>query len=168
MKLHATISEFEANVEIRREADGILATVDGVEYKLAVQNSDRGSSLLIFNGRVFDCRVEGRAESGKPVDVFIGTDRFSVTLTDPKRLRSSAGETAQADEAARIIAPMPGKVVRVLVSPGDHVEAGAGIVVVEAMKMQNEMKSPKAGRVSALSVQVGATVNGGDVLAVIE
>jgi len=168
MKLHATISEFEADVEIRREADSILATVDGVEYELEVQNSDRGPSLLISNGRVFDCRVEGRVESGKPVDVFVGTDRFSVTLTDPKRLRSSSAETAHADEAARIIAPMPGKVVRVLVSPGDRVEAGAGIVVVEAMKMQNEMKSPRTGVVSAVNVQVGATVNGGDVLAVIE
>jgi biotin carboxyl carrier protein len=168
MKVHATISEFEADVEFRREADNVFATVAGVEYELDVHNSGRGSSLLISNGRVFDCRVEGRAESGKPVDVFVGTDHFSVTLTDPKRLRGSAGETAHADEAARIIAPMPGKVVRVLVSPGDHVEAGAGIVVVEAMKMQNEMKSPRTGVVSAVNVQVGATVNGGDVLAVIE
>ena len=168
MKLHATISEFEADVEIRREADNVFATVAGVEYELDVHALGAGSCLLISNGRVFDCRVEGRAESGKPVDVFVGTDHFYVTLTDPKRLRGFAGETEHADEAARIVAPMPGKVVRVLVSPGDHVEAGSGIVVVEAMKMQNEMKSPRTGVVSAVNVQVGATVNGGDVLAVIE
>jgi biotin carboxyl carrier protein len=63
---------------------------------------------------------------------------------------------------------MPGKVVRVLVAKGESVEAGAGIVVVEAMKMQNEMKAPKAGTVATLNVEVGTTVNGGDVLAVIE
>jgi biotin carboxyl carrier protein len=63
---------------------------------------------------------------------------------------------------------MPGKIVRVLTAAGTEVEAGAGIVVVEAMKMQNEMKSPKAGRVAAVHVKEGATVNGGDVLAVIE
>ena len=73
-----------------------------------------------------------------------------------------------ADITARIIAPMPGKVVRVLVEAGAEVETGAGIVVVEAMKMQNEMKSPKAGIVATLNVEVGTTVNGGDVLAVIE
>jgi biotin carboxyl carrier protein len=58
--------------------------------------------------------------------------------------------------------------VRILVAVGDQVEAGAGIVVVEAMKMQNEMKSPKAGTVVALNIKTGATVNGGDVLAIVE
>ena len=63
---------------------------------------------------------------------------------------------------------MPGKVVRVLVEVGSQVKAGDGIIVVEAMKMQNEMKSPKAGTVIAVNVQTGATVNGGEVLAAIE
>ena len=63
---------------------------------------------------------------------------------------------------------MPGKIVRVLVEAGAQVEAGAGVVVVEAMKMQNEMKAPKAGTVVSIDVQEGATVNAGDVLAVIE
>ena len=63
---------------------------------------------------------------------------------------------------------MPGKVVRVLVERGQEVEAGAGLVVVEAMKMQNELKSPKAGTVVELRAAPGATVNAGDVLVVIE
>jgi biotin carboxyl carrier protein len=63
---------------------------------------------------------------------------------------------------------MPGKVVRVLVAAGAPVAAGDGVLVVEAMKMQNEMKSPKAGIVLAVNVQAGDTVNRGDVLAVIE
>jgi biotin carboxyl carrier protein len=63
---------------------------------------------------------------------------------------------------------MPGKVVRVLVEVGVKVEAGAGIVVVEAMKMQNEMKAPKSGTVVSLTAVPGATVNAGDVLAMIE
>jgi biotin carboxyl carrier protein len=63
---------------------------------------------------------------------------------------------------------MPGKIVRVLVQAGDKVEAGAGIIVVEAMKMQNEMKAPKAGAVVSINADEGATVNAGDVLAVIE
>ena len=63
---------------------------------------------------------------------------------------------------------MPGKVARVLVQVGEQIDAGSGIMVVEAMKMQNELKSPKAGVVVALNVQTGATVNAGDVLAVVE
>jgi biotin carboxyl carrier protein len=67
-----------------------------------------------------------------------------------------------------VLAPMPGKVVRVLVEEGQEVEAGAGLVVVEAMKMQNELKSPKKGTVAELRARPGATVNAGDVLAVVE
>jgi len=63
---------------------------------------------------------------------------------------------------------MPGKIVRVLVQPGDKVEADAGIIVVEAMKMQNEKKAPKAGIVVSINSEEGATVNAGDVLAVVE
>jgi biotin carboxyl carrier protein len=63
---------------------------------------------------------------------------------------------------------MPGKVVRVLVTAGANVEAGAGIIVVEAMKMQNEMKAPKAGVVLSINAAEGATVKAGDVLAVVE
>jgi len=69
---------------------------------------------------------------------------------------------------AQVAAPMPGKVVRVLVERGQAVEAGAGLVVVEAMKMQNELKSPKSGTVVELRVEAGATVNAGELLAVIE
>jgi biotin carboxyl carrier protein len=123
---------------------------------------------LMVDGQVFDCRVEGQPASGQAVDVFVGSDYYAVTLTDPKRLRGATTAHALSDGAARIVAPMPGKIVRVLVAKGASVEAGAGIVVVEAMKMQNEMKAPKTGTVVTLNVEVGTTVNGGDVLAVIE
>jgi len=63
---------------------------------------------------------------------------------------------------------MPGKIVRVLVNEGSEVEAGAGVLVVEAMKMQNEIKSPKKGRIRRILVGQGAAVNAGDVLAVVE
>ena len=98
----------------------------------------------------------------------MGTTAHAVTLIDPKRLRSAAAFGADGDAAAHIIALMPGKVVRVLVEPGQQVEAGGGIAVVEAMKMQNEMKSPKSGTVVRITVEVGVTVNGGDLLAVVE
>ena len=84
------------------------------------------------------------------------------------RFRLEKAASARVDAPASILAPMPGKVVRVLVAVGDVVVAGQGIIVVEAMKMQNELKSPRDGRVTAVKTAVGESVNGGAVLALIE
>ena len=167
MKLHATIGELEVNVETRRQSGRVVADVDGREYELEEHKSPSSLMLRTADGKIFDCRVEGEPSS-QSVEVFVGSRRYAVTLTDPKRLRGAAIAGGQADGVARILAPMPGKIVRVLVEQGAAVDVGAGVVVVEAMKMQNEMKAPKSGVVAALNVTVGATVNGGDVLAVIE
>ena len=168
MKLRASIGDNHEDVEIRREADRVFANIGERQYELDVRCSPSGFTFLTSDGEVFDCRVESQPLSGRALDVFVRTNLYAVTIDDPKRLSVTASAGAHADGAARIIAPMPGKVVRVLVEAGTQVELGNGIIVVEAMKMQNEMKSPKAGVVTALNVEVGATVNGGDVLAVIE
>ncbi len=168
MKLHATIADYQTDILIQDDGSRVHAEIDGRGYTLDVRESGVSGYVLIADGQVFDCRVDGRPDVGESIGVIVGATEYSVTLIDPKRLRGASGAVAHADEAARIVAPMPGKVVRVLVRVGDQVEAGAGIVVVEAMKMQNEMKSPKGGTVVALNVDVGATVNAGDVLAVVE
>ena len=168
MKLDATIGELRSALDLRDEGERVFAEIDGRPYQFDLQQAGPGRYVLFSEGQVFECRVEGVPDSGKAVEVFVGSRQFPVTLSDPKRLRGTASAAAHADEAARIIAPMPGKVVRVLVEDGAHVEPGDGILVVEAMKMQNEMKSPKAGKVSALKIQSGDTVNAGDVLAIVE
>jgi biotin carboxyl carrier protein len=168
MKLQATIADHKADVEIRDDGSRVFAEIADRRYELDLHESCAGSYLMIADGRVFDCRVGGRPESGNQIEVVVGTTQYAVTLTDPKRLRSAADVVGHGDDLARIVAPMPGKVVRILVAVGDQVSAGAGIVVVEAMKMQNEMKTPKAGQVTALQAELGATVNAGDVLAVVE
>jgi len=168
MKLHAKVGDYEGDVDIRIEGSRVFAALDDRTYEMDLQRSVDNRLLLVSAGRVFDCRVDGPIASGSPVDVSVGTQRFTITLADPKRLRSAMAAGALAGGVARITAPMPGKVVRVLVEAGAQVEAGEGIVVVEAMKMQNELKSPRAGKVVTVNVDVGATVNGGDVLAVIE
>lgn len=168
MKLHATIADHQTDIQVWDEGRRVFAEIDGRRYELEVQECGPNGYLFISQGRVFDCRVEGRPESGQKIDVIVGTTPCAVTITDPKRLGSATLASAHGDDAARIVASMPGKVVRVLVEVGAQVKAGDGIIVVEAMKMQNEMKSPKAGTVVALNTQTGATVNGGDVLAVIE
>ena len=99
--------------------------------------------------------------------IWIGQDSVNVEVRDPRSLR---GRARLSDEHGdkKLTAPMPGKVVRILVEQGAQVEAGTGIMVVEAMKMQNEVKSPKTGRVQKLLVSQGAAVNAGDVLAIVE
>ena len=93
--------------------------------------------------------------------------RFEIAVRDPRRLARGAGARGARRRVRPSLAPMPGKVVRVLVSPGDEVEAGPGLVVVEAMKMQNEMKAPRAGRVITVPAKEGATVTAGETLATI-
>jgi biotin carboxyl carrier protein len=168
MKLQATIVGQQTEIQIHDQGVRVFAQVDDRRYDLEAHEIAAGRYVLIAGRRVFDCRVEGPPESAKPIDVVVGTTRHAITLIDPKRLRGAASVSGHDHDMARIVAPMPGKVVRVLVKVGDQVEAGAGIVVVEAMKMQNEMKTPKAGEVTKLHIELGATVNAGDVLAVIE
>ena len=135
---------------------------EAIEREFSVVPLYPGAYSVLIDGRSYPVvarraamiRVNGRALS---VEVFDPRDHAR-----PRKARG-AGEGRQ-----NIAAMMPGKVVRVLVAPGDAVEAGQGLVVVEAMKMQNEMKSPKAGRVVEVKARPDATVAAGEVLVVIE
>ena len=125
--------------------------------------------MLLVDGRVCKARVESQAGSRSGLfAVTAGGQTYDIAVVDPKRLRTGENTAAHSTGSAQIISPMPGKVVRILVESGAPIEVGAGVLVVEAMKMQNEMKSPKAGIVTSINVEVGATVSAGDVLAVIE
>lgn len=100
--------------------------------------------------------------------VLVNGQRAPFALDDPRSLRARRGAGAGADGPRPVKAPMPGRVVRVLVAAGDEVAAQQGLIVIEAMKMQNELKSPKAGRIARVAAQVGETVQSGDILAVVE
>jgi biotin carboxyl carrier protein len=173
MKLTAKLDGTEHRLDIRRDGANVAAEIDGRRYTLAARETEAGVYLLTFEGRVYECRVEraGDAEqrsSGSACRVGVRNRVYEISLSDPKRLRGAGGAGADASGRAEIRAPMPGKVVRVLVEAGASVEAGAGLVVVEAMKMQNEMKSPRAGTVTELHARAGDTVQAGDVLVVVE
>jgi biotin carboxyl carrier protein len=117
-----------------------------------------------MDGRSYEARVEEHPEA---LIVVIDGYRFELEVRDPRRWsRQASGRGAGGVQS--VTAPMPGKVVRVLVAPGDIVETGQGLLVVEAMKMQNEMKASRAGKVLAVAIREGATVAAGDVLATIE
>jgi biotin carboxyl carrier protein len=115
-----------------------------------------GVYSVIVGGRSYEIRRDGEGWTWRG-------RRFSA---DPPE--TAAARTKRAAAAARLQATMPGKVIRVLVQEGDTVSAGQGIVVVEAMKMQNEMKAPRAGTVKTLRAEAGGTVGAGDLIALIE
>jgi len=99
--------------------------------------------------------------------LWVGSARFAAEVRDPRSLR---GRSRIADERGprKLTAPMPGKVIRLLAREGAEVDLGSGVIVVEAMKMQNEIKSPKKGTIQRILVSEGASVNAGDVLAIVE
>ncbi len=162
MKLQAEIGGEKHAVEVRRDGRSVFARIDDREYRLEASEVEPNVFLLKSDGRIHEVYV---APNGI---VNIGNFQLDVKLFDPKRLRGSGSSDDSADGIAEIRTLMPGKLVRVLVDIGAEVKHGDGIVVVEAMKMQNEMKSPKDGTVKEIRFPEGATVNAGDVLAVIE
>ena len=171
MKLRTQLAGLDHDValDFNDGAEGVVsAEVDGRSYEVEIRELPRGEYLLVVGPRVYRSRVESRADSPGQFLVALPDQSYDVTVIDPRRLRSGQTDAAHDSGAAQIISPMPGKVVRVLVEVGAKVAAGDGIVVVEAMKMQNEMKSPKAGTVVSINAAEGTTVSAGDVLAVIE
>ena len=127
-------------------------------------------SIATLGAGAFSILVDGRAyrvEPGAPGEWIVNGTPVAVKLVDPRAFRERQG-SATSHGRVNIAAPMPGKIVRVLVSNGDTIEEGQGLLVVEAMKMQNEMKSPKAGRVVEVRAKPGSSVAAGEVLMVVE
>jgi biotin carboxyl carrier protein len=171
MKLIAEIEGERRTIELRREGVRVLAETEGRRYEVEVREPEPGVYLLNLDGHVYECRLDSSQATGASAgasEVRVGDRSYSIALSDPKRLRGAGAGSDDAGGRVEIKAPMPGKVVRVLVEVGAEVEAGDGLVVVEAMKMQNEMKSPKTGTVVELHAQPGDTVNAGDALVVVE
>ena len=168
MKLKAQIGDREEELLIKLEEGRISAEIGNRVYELEVREIEPDCYLFFLHQNVHECRVSERAAEKEVFDVSIRGRSHAVTIVDPKRLRSGQNSDRHHHGVAEIRASMPGKVVRIQTEAGDTVEKGAGVIVVEAMKMQNEMKSPRAGIVVSINVQAGDTVNAGDVLAVIE
>ena len=168
MKLQAEIGDNNHEIEITREDGKVFAKVDDREYELETSEPEPGVFLFKHEGRIYEASVADAKAVGGPVNVRVGSHEFEVRLIDPKRLRSAGSGADHSDGLVEIKTAMPGKVVRILTEPGAVVEKGDSVLVVEAMKMQNELKSPKAGTIKEIRVTEGAAVAAGDVLATIE
>ena len=162
MKLNAELNNEKHEIELTRDGEKIFARVDEREYALEASEVERDVYLFKYNNQIFEIYV---APNGI---VNLGNHQLEISVTDPKRLRGSGASQASADGIAEIKTAMPGKLVRVLVEAGAEIKQGEGVLVVEAMKMQNEIKSPKDGIVKEIRFAEGATVNAGDILAIIE
>jgi biotin carboxyl carrier protein len=167
MKLTAEVNNEIREITVRREGDKVFATVNDRSYELEAHLTAPNTWLFKLDGKIYECYVSPETINGQ-THVSAGQNSHEFKLTDPKRLSHAGGAHAHGDGVAEIVANMPGKVVRVLVAVGDEVKTKDGVIVVEAMKMQNEMRSPKDGVIKEIRAAEGETVNAGDVLVVIE
>jgi biotin carboxyl carrier protein len=176
VKVELEIGDRLRTVEIQRRAGGFHVSVDGrLRFIDAAHVTASSWSLLIRD-------ADGQTSRSVEATVLPqnGNGGFEVHIdgfTIPVLLKGGLGRRTRdlnASAAGRgvgpqfILAPMPGRVLRVLVNAGDEIKARQGLVVVEAMKMENELRSPKAGRVKDVAVTPGTSVEAGRVLVVIE
>jgi biotin carboxyl carrier protein len=153
-------------VELTRAPNGWQASLDGVALDIDAAEISPGVFSILLNGQSHEVRIAAAPDG--TLTLQDGPHEWKAQVIDPRAWRGRRHGAAEVEGRQQIVAPMPGKVVRVLVKVGDQVEAGQGLLVVEAMKMQNEVRSPKTGKVEKLSAKEGQAVNSGDTLAWID
>lgn len=151
------------NVELERDGDGWRVTLDGQPVTAdAAEIAPHTLSILLY-GQSHEIYVTPFANG--TLELQTATQEFTAEVIDPRAWSGRRHGSVETEGRQQVVAPMPGKVVRLLVKPGDQVEAGQGLLVVEAMKMQNEIRSPKSGTVEHILAKEGQPVNAGEVLA---
>lgn len=166
MKYEVRIAGKTHIVELERQAGGWQARMEG-ECGITADVAEIAENVfsVLLAGRSHEIYVTPSA--GGQLQLQTGGFEFAAGVIDPHSWRSRKHGGAEAEGRQQITAPMPGKVVRLLVKAGDTVEAGQGLLVVEAMKMQNEIRSSKGGTVERVLVAEGQAVNAGEVLCVV-
>jgi biotin carboxyl carrier protein len=162
MKFSVRYGEKEHWVELL--ADGSLwrAIVDGEEAGLDAAELAPGAYSILTDGRSREVAV---SRDGDNFVVRLGGAAYEMTVLDEVRARTRRPERALgAGGPATLRAPMPGLVVEIKAAVGDRLEAGQPLVVMEAMKMQNELGSPGTGKVEKIHVKIGQSVESGQVL----
>ena len=164
MKYFVTIGDRTVEVDLTAEGPVVDGTPVEAEMALLPGTSVR---TLVVDGRSHTLMAQPGDRRGR-WQIALGGDRFSADAVD-ERTRAIREMTGADDEVAAkvVLAPMPGLVLKVEVEVGQAVKAGQGLVIVEAMKMENELKSPKAGKVTELHAVEGAAVESGAKLAVV-
>lgn len=171
MQLQVEVNGRLRTVDVEQKEGLYRVVIDGVERLIDAAAVDGSTFSLICPGDHHASQEVGLSPTGLPGEtaVHMPTGVASVrVLTGAGRRFGRGGGATQAAGTQQVLAPMPGKVVKVLVKAGDEVKARQGLVVVEAMKMENELRSPKDGRVSDVLVAEGASVEAGRLLVIVE
>ncbi len=168
MKLITELNNEKHEIKLTQTGEKVFAEIDGRTYELEASEPEPNVYLLKYDNKIFEVFVSPNEKPHEPFQVHLANHNFEIKVSDAKHLRGTSAASGEIEGIAEIKTAMPGKVVRILVEEGTEVKTGDGIIVVEAMKMQNEMKSPKDGIIKEIRFAEGATVNAGDVLAVIE
>ncbi|HXN53102.1 MAG TPA: biotin/lipoyl-containing protein [Candidatus Acidoferrum sp.] len=166
MKFEVLINNTRRIVDLERDANRWRISLDGDAIDAdAIEVAPNIFSILL-NGESHEIRVTPTPSGALTLQT--GHRDFTAEVIDPRAWRGRRHSTLEAEGRQQIVAPMPGKIIRVLVRTGETVQAGQGLLVVEAMKMQNEIRSPKNGTVERLLVKEGQPVNAGEILAWID
>src|SRR5580698_3593759 len=165
MTYDVVVDDKTHHVELIRGEKSWICKVDGKEVEVDAELTARDILSVLVGGKSYEIKRE-RSLQGE-LHMVIGSARYAVDVQDPRSLRTRRAIAGVDAGPQKLKAPMPGKIVRVLVAEKDEVKAGQGIIVMEAMKMQNEMKSPKDGIVEKILAAEGSAVNAGDTLAII-
>jgi biotin carboxyl carrier protein len=164
MKLDIDISGKVRRIELLRAAGVSRWLIDGEPFEVDALAVSPGVYSILQHGKSIEVRMEPAAAG---VRAIARGREYTVSIRDPREWGKNRNSAAEAQGRQAVLSPMPGKIVRVLVKTGDEVTAGMGLLVVEAMKMQNEIRTPKSGRIEKLTVTEGQTVNAGEVVAVV-
>ena len=167
MKVEIELEGRRHNVELTRSDGRLRCVVDGEALEADAVEIKPGIYSILMGGASLEVRVEMSGERASALRIVAGNREFAARVRDPRQWRRNRGTAAEAEGRQQVVAPMPGKIVRVLVKAGDKVVLKQGLLVVEAMKMQNEIRSPKSGTVERLLVNEGQTVNAGEILAIV-
>jgi biotin carboxyl carrier protein len=169
LKFRVALEGQNLELQLQRQGNGsdyryVLEGVEGPSESASVIEIRPGVFSVLLGARSFTVYLSKNRES---VETSVGNVRHWLSLSDARDRRAGARANA-ASGPMEVRSQMPGKIIKILVAPGAAVTAGQGLMVVEAMKMQNEMKSPKDGVVARIQVCEGATVAAGETLVVIE
>ena len=167
MAFIGTLGDESYSVEIEETGKSVYRiAVDGHEFVIDGKKTGRTNYSLIVDNRSFEIEVDN---TGDEYRVLVDGRSYHIHLVDERRVRVGGNQAgAQMQGRQNVSVPMPGKVIAILVAEGDQVEKGQGLIIVEAMKMENEVHSPIAGEVKEIKVKTGETVEGGAVLLVVE